>query len=133
MDRVVVDAPCTGTGTWRRRPDAKWRLAERQLARRMEEQDRVLDAACRFVRPGGHLLYITCSVLAEENAARVLAFLDRRSEFELLDAAALFKGRFPDAGEPYIRSGVGAGAGLTLTPARTGTDGFFFAALRRRP
>ncbi len=132
MDRVVVDAPCTGTGTWRRRPDAKWRLTERQLVRRQEEQDGVLAKAAAFVRPGGCLFYVTCSVLAVENAERIEALLAREPTFEALDARALFASRFPAAGAPYLSSSIGDGTALTLTPARTGTDGFFFAALRRR-
>lgn len=131
FDRVVVDAPCTGTGTWRRRPDAKWRLSERQLLKRQEEQDKVLEAASMFVRPGGHLFYITCSVLAEENAERIEAFRERTQGFEPLDARRLFDERFPLAGRRYLGVTIGAGAGLLLTPLRTGTDGFFFAALQR--
>ncbi|MFD2237158.1 RsmB/NOP family class I SAM-dependent RNA methyltransferase [Aureimonas populi] len=132
MDRVVVDAPCTGAGTWRRRPDAKWRLGEKQLLRRQEEQDNVLDAACRFVRPGGHLFYVTCSLLRAENAERVEAFLARHTGFALLDARLLWADRFPQAGPRYLAEEIGEGAVLTLTPRRTGTDGFFFAALERR-
>lgn len=132
MDRVVVDAPCTGAGTWRRRPDAKWRLTEKQLARRQDEQNAVLSKAAPFVRPGGFLFYITCSILNAENGGQVERFLTQNAEFEALDARDLFAERFPEAGRPYLFSPVGKGAGLTLTPARTGTDGFFFAALRRR-
>ena len=67
MDLVFVDAPCTGSGTWRRHPDAKWRLSPDQLAKRMKEQDAVLRQAAAYVKPGGRLVYVTCSLLAEEN------------------------------------------------------------------
>ena len=131
MDRVIVDAPCTGAGTWRRRPDAKWRLSEKQLARRVEEQDRALDAACAFVRPGGRLFYITCSLLREENVARIEAFLSRHDAFHCLDATAIWDEHLSHAGPRYLCEDVGTGKVLTLTPKLTGTDGFFFAALER--
>src|SRR5439155_8334746 len=76
MDLVFVDAPCTGSGTWRRHPDAKWRLTSQQLERRMAEQDAVLAAAGNYVKPGGRLIYVTCSLFAEENEDRVAAFLE---------------------------------------------------------
>ncbi|WP_185982728.1 RsmB/NOP family class I SAM-dependent RNA methyltransferase [Aureimonas mangrovi] len=131
FDRVVVDAPCTGAGTWRRRPDAKWRLGERQLAKRQGEQDQVLDAASAFVRPGGRLFYITCSVLTAENAERVEAFLARHPDFTVRDARGLWAEHFPTAGARYLAQEIGEGAVLTLTPRLSGTDGFFFAALER--
>jgi 16S rRNA C967 or C1407 C5-methylase (RsmB/RsmF family) len=74
MDVVFVDAPCTGSGTWRRHPDTKWRLTPDQLDRRLAEQDAVLDQASTFVKPGGRLIYVTCSLFAEENEDRVAAF-----------------------------------------------------------
>src|SRR5207253_8736604 len=76
FDLVFVDAPCTGSGAWRRRPDAKWRLSPDQLARRMKEQDGVLRQAGAYVKPGGRLVYVTCSLLAEENEDRVAAFVE---------------------------------------------------------
>ena len=129
-DRVLVDAPCTGTGTWRRRPDAKWRLSPDNLAARVAEQDAVLREAARFVRPGGRLAYVTCSLLPEENGARIEAFLAEHPAFEPAPAgeerAALFA---PDAAAAPARADA---ASALLTPADTATDGFFFAALRRR-
>ncbi|HEV7254787.1 MAG TPA: RsmB/NOP family class I SAM-dependent RNA methyltransferase [Mesorhizobium sp.] len=127
MDLVLVDAPCTGSGTWRRRPDAKWRLSPRQLDLRRAEQTAILDDAARFVRPGGRLAFITCSVFAEENAAQVEALVSRRPEFVPADHAQLWTENFPDAAG---RARIGA-HGLQLSPALTGTDGFFFALLRR--
>ncbi|MBC8130835.1 MAG: RsmB/NOP family class I SAM-dependent RNA methyltransferase [Rhizobiaceae bacterium] len=131
MDRVVVDAPCTGAGTWRRRPDAKWRLSASAVEKRIAEQDAVLDAAARFVKPGGTLAYITCSLLARENSDRVASFLSRHKDFIAADATALWTTALPGAEPAYRATAAGAGQALTLTPRLTGTDGFFFASLVR--
>ncbi|ADZ70858.1 RsmB/NOP family class I SAM-dependent RNA methyltransferase [Polymorphum gilvum] len=130
MDLVFVDAPCTGTGVWRRRPDSKWRLTERALAERVEDQARVLEAAARFVRPGGLLAYVTCSVLVPENRQQVAGFLSTHCDFETLSAAEAWTAALPGAPLPAHVSPEGH---LTLTPATTGTDGFFIALLRRKP
>lgn len=128
MDRVLIDAPCTGTGTWRRKPDAKWRLSEDALARRMGEQAQVLSAAKDYVRKGGLLFYVTCSMLAEENEAQVYAFLDDNPEFTLLSAGEVWEERFgTDGPKPWSADGCS----LTLTPATTDTDGFFFAVMEK--
>jgi 16S rRNA (cytosine967-C5)-methyltransferase len=119
MDLVFVDAPCTGSGTWRRHPDAKWRLTPAQLARRMAEQDTVLAAAARLVRPGGRMIYVTCSLLAEENEDRVAAFLNAAPGFRAIPARGPADGFLTSGG--YLR----------LTPRTAGTDGFFVAALAR--
>ncbi len=119
MDVVFVDAPCTGSGTWRRHPDAKWRLSPDQLERRMAEQDAVLDGAAPFVKAGGRLIYVTCSLFAEENEDRVTAFLARTPEFAVVPAAGVADAFLTSEG--YLR----------LTPRGAGTDGFFVAALRR--
>lgn len=126
MDLVLVDAPCTGSGTWRRRPDAKWRLSERQLDARRQEQAAILDAVVTFVRPGGRLVYITCSVFTGENAAQVEAFLERHPQFAPADHHELWRQRMGDPAPARI--GV---HGIVLSPAKSGTDGFFFAALDR--
>ncbi len=127
MDLVLVDAPCTGSGTWRRRPDAKWRLSERQLAVRCGEQAAILAKASAFVKPGGRLAYVTCSVFAEENHKQIAAFLAANPGFAPVDHQALWAAKVPDGALPN----VGA-HGLTLSPVRTGTDGFFFSLLERR-
>jgi 16S rRNA (cytosine967-C5)-methyltransferase len=128
MDRVLVDAPCTGVGTWRRKPDAKWRLTEDALGRRMQEQVKVLDEAKHFVKPGGYLFYVTCSMLAAENEAQVYAFLERDSDFTLLSAGEVWEDRFGvDVPKPWSADGCT----LTLTPASTNTDGFFFAVMEK--
>ncbi len=125
IDRVLVDAPCTGTGVWRRRPDAKWRLTEEALQRRIAEQDAVLAEAARFVRPGGVLIYATCSVLRDENDSRIDSFLAGHQDFAL--------DRFDDTNirlPPHDLPGSIPQMGELFTPLRTGTDGFFVAALR---
>ena len=119
MDLVFADAPCTGSGVWRRHPDAKWRLSPEQLARRMAEQDAVLDAAALYVKSGGRLVYVTCSLFAEENEDRVAALLARAPEFNAEPA----KGVADDH--------LTGGGFLRLTPRTAGTDGFFAAVLRR--
>lgn len=128
MDLVVADAPCTGSGTWRRRPDAKWRLTEKQLEQRQAEQAEILRKASRFVRPGGRLVYITCSLFAEENGDRVRAFLDAAPDFAPIDHGAAWDGHFPGRGGA---ARIDPASGISLSPRRTGTDGFHFAALRR--
>jgi 16S rRNA (cytosine967-C5)-methyltransferase len=82
VDCVVVDAPCTGTGTWRRHPDTKWRVSETALQTRIEEQKTVLNQAAGFVKAGGRLAYITCSLLAEENEDQLVAFLREHPDFK---------------------------------------------------
>ena len=130
MDRVLVDAPCTGTGTWRRKPDAKWRLTQRQLEARMSEQQAILDDAAGYVRPGGRLVYVTCSVFAGENERQVAAFLDRNAGFRPADHATLWREALPGTALPTVR--LREPAGILMTPARTATDGFFVAVLERR-
>jgi len=129
MDLVLIDAPCTGSGTWRRRPDAKWRLTRKQLDIRMAEQAAILDTAGAFVKPGGLLAYVTCSVFAEENDAQIAAFRARAPQFEAVDHHGLWNEKFP--GHPAAARIDGQG-GIALSPARSGTDGFYFCALRRR-
>lgn len=129
MDRVVVDAPCTGAGVWRRRPDAKWRLTQASLEARLAEQVQILDDASQYVKPGGYLCYITCSLLPHENEAQIADFLDRSSEFELVSAGEVWEEFFThDTLKPWSADGCS----VTLTPASTGTDGFYFAVLERR-
>ena len=120
MDLVFVDAPCTGSGTWRRHPDAKWRLTPQQLQRRVAEQTAILDSAALFMKPGGRLIYVTCSLLAEENEDRVAALVASRPAFAIEPVEL--------AGAERWRTASGF---LRLTPRSAGTDGFFVAALRR--
>ncbi|MEO1398303.1 MAG: RsmB/NOP family class I SAM-dependent RNA methyltransferase [Pseudomonadota bacterium] len=129
MDRVVVDAPCTGSGTWRRHPHTKWKLTTQTLDERLREQEEVLSEAAPFVRPGGFLTYITCSVLPEENENQIAAFLDDSPQFELLSAGEVWQDLFAfDKPQPWSADMKS----ITLTPASTQTDGFFFAVMVRR-
>ena len=128
FDRVVVDAPCTGSGTWRRHPDAKWKLTQEQLEKRVEEQASILDTARQFVKPGGYLCYITCSIFQDENEGQIYAFGDRHEDFDLLGAGEVWEELFgTDAPKPWTTDFNC----VTLTPRSTGTDGFFFAVLQR--
>jgi 16S rRNA (cytosine967-C5)-methyltransferase len=128
MDLVLVDAPCTGSGTWRRRPDAKWRLTQKQVDARKAEQAQILEDAKAYVKPGGRLVYITCSVFREENQDQLAAFVENNPEFSPADHGALFEEahRGKSAVARIEREG-----GIVLTPLRTGTDGFYFASLQR--
>jgi 16S rRNA (cytosine967-C5)-methyltransferase len=129
FDRVVIDAPCTGSGTWRRRPDAKWRLKPRNLEQRQKEQREVLAQAAPLVKPGGRLVYITCSLLPAENTDQIAAFLAANPDFSLIPYGDVWRGVLP--GTPPA-SADGRTDTLVLTPAQHGTDGFFVAILTRR-
>ena len=87
FDRVLVDAPCLGTGTWRRNPDAKWRSGPKDLAELVERQQQILRSAARLVRPGGRLVYATCSLLREEDEAQAEDFLAAEPDFSALPGA----------------------------------------------
>lgn len=129
MDLVLIDAPCTGSGVWRRRPDAKWRLSPQMLEARQAEQRAVLDEGAALVKPGGRLAYITCSVLPAENRGQVDAFLARRPAFTLIPWPELWQEALPGV-EP-IASADGSVETLLMTPRRHATDGFFIAVLQR--
>lgn len=121
FDRVLVDAPCSGTGTWRRNPDARWRAEDVGLAGLLTLQAGILDSAARLVRPGGRLVYATCSLLPEENEAQVEAFLAAHPEFQVVPLGEVAP-QITESGRPDY---------LSLTPARNDTDGFFAAVMRR--
>ncbi len=118
-DVVLVDAPCTGTGTWRRNPDARLRLTTVDLAELVAKQASILDSAQRLVRPGGALVYATCSLLTEEGEEQISAFLERYPEFQLMGVGEMQIG--------YLN-----GDALRLTPARNNTDGFFCCRMERK-
>ena len=129
FDKVLVDAPCTGTGTWRRRPDTKWRLTQKNLDERTSQQQEALAQAGEFVRPGGSLIYVTCSVLPEENEAQVNRFASQNPDFDVVEALSSWEKLF-NKDTPRPRSSDGKT--ITLTPASTDTDGFFFCRLQRK-
>ncbi len=116
-DRVFVDAPCSGSGTWRRSPELRWRLTPARLERHLADQKKLIDLGADLVAPGGKLLYAVCSIIAREGRAQVDEFLNRH------------RGWTADA--DYLPDGIGraAGAGFLLTPAQDGCDGFFLARL----
>ena len=134
MDVVFVDAPCTGAGTWRRHPDTKWRLTDKQLETRMREQDQVLAQAAHYVRPGGRLVWVTCSFLMEENEDRLAAFLEASPEFtrqRAIDAITQSKLLRENGAEVLANCETSLGD-LRLTPDKIRTDGFFICVLGRK-
>jgi 16S rRNA (cytosine967-C5)-methyltransferase len=121
MDVVFIDAPCSGTGSWRRHPDTKWRLTPETLEKRMADQDAVLDSGAAYVKPGGRMVYVTCSVLPQEDEDRVAAFLARTEGF----VAA------PATSDPKLSPYLTPDGFLRLSPHTSGTDGFFVAVVVR--
>jgi 16S rRNA (cytosine967-C5)-methyltransferase len=128
FDLVLVDAPCTGTGVWRRRPESKWKLKPRNIEERQAEQISVLTTARGLTKPGGRLVYVTCSVLPEENRGTLERFLGAAPEFSVLPFGPVWRERMGT--EPPM-SADGRTDTLQLTPASHGTDGFFVAILER--
>jgi 16S rRNA (cytosine967-C5)-methyltransferase len=120
-DVVLVDAPCSGTGTWRRNPEARWRLTPARLARLVEEQARILDMAAPLLAPGGRLVYAVCALTDAEGPAQIAAFIDRHPGWSVQPLLT-------PPGRPWGRNGA---LGVVLTPAHDGTDGFFFAAAQK--
>ena len=123
LDRVLVDAPCSGFGTLRRNPELKWRYGPEAVDELVEKQGRILAAASRLLKPGGRLVYATCSLLAEENEAVTAAFGAAQPEFQPLSCAKVLEGQ---------RIALDTGEHLRMSPHRHGTDGFFAAAFERR-
>jgi 16S rRNA (cytosine967-C5)-methyltransferase len=121
FDLVLVDAPCSGTGIWRRQPELRWRLTPARLAELTALQDRLLDRAAGLTAPGGRLVYATCSILPLENQDRVAAALARHPDFSLLDLGQAWP----------INQPPGLSRDFRASPALTGTDGFYCAGLRR--
>lgn len=125
FDRVLVDAPCSGVGTWRRAPDARWRLSPTDLENLAAVQNKVLDQAAPLVKKGGRLVYATCSLLPEENQGRINAFLARDPRFKLVPWQGVWATAVKTAPPSWPHDT------LTLSPARNGTDGFFVAIMER--
>ena len=127
-DLVLIDAPCTGSGAWRRNPDAKWRIRPGALEQRIKDQDETLESALRFVKRGGRIVYVTCSVLMAENEDRIAEFMRRHDDFLPIEAGAQARA----AGvAPLAKHASTLGPGFRLSPRATGTDGFYIATLAR--
>jgi 16S rRNA (cytosine967-C5)-methyltransferase len=130
-DLVLIDAPCTGTGTWRRNPDAKWRMRPGALDVRLKDQADVLDRAAGLVKPGGRIAYVTCSVLPSENGDQIRSFIARHPEFSIQPlnetASVLW-----DKVEDFEKAALKSAEGWLMTPRRTRTDGFFVSVLKKR-
>jgi 16S rRNA (cytosine967-C5)-methyltransferase len=125
FDVVLLDAPCSGSGTWRRQPENKWRLTPARLDELNALQDRLLGDAASCVKPGGRLVYATCSILPRENEDRIASFLSGHGQFSVLDAAQAWPQTAPRPSQiqTYMKT----------TPGKAGTDGFFAAILARQP
>ena len=130
MDLVLIDAPCTGVGAWRRNPDAKWRVRPGALEVRQKEQAAALERAAGLVRPGGRIAYVTCSVLDEENGAQVRAFVGLHPDFSV-EKPNEVANALGERAYLFRRAVLMSDEGLLMTPRRTDTDGFFVSLLRR--
>jgi 16S rRNA (cytosine967-C5)-methyltransferase len=132
-DVVLVDAPCTGSGTWRRRPEDAWRLTPEEVARMHSLQAAIVARAAKLVKPGGRLVYATCSMLTTENEATVDAFEEDHPDFvPVAIAEAVGSPNFSDAGRNRLAELANGGHRLRLSPATAGTDGFFAAVYERQ-
>jgi len=131
IDCVLIDAPCTGTGTWRRSPDAKWRVRPGALEVRVKQQAMLLDHAAELVKPGGRIVYVTCSVLAEENGDQIREFLSRRDDFASVPPAEVAAAALGERAILFSRVVRLSGEGLLMTPLSTDTDGFYVAVMRK--
>ena len=129
-DLVLIDAPCTGTGAWRRNPDAKWRVRPGALAERLAEQADALERAAPLVKTGGRIAYVTCSVLDEENGAQVRAFAARHPAFAIVPPSDM-AGELGERAFLFRRAVLASNEGLLMTPRRTDTDGFFVSLLTK--
>jgi 16S rRNA (cytosine967-C5)-methyltransferase len=129
-DLVMIDAPCTGTGTWRRNPDAKWRMRPGALEIRLKDQAEVLDRAAALVKPGGRIAYVTCSVLLPENGGQIRAFMARHPDFAVVPPSETVTALW-DKAEDFSAATLQSAEGLLMTPRRTGTDGFFVSVMRK--
>ncbi len=127
-DRVLVDTPCSGTGTWRRSPDAMWLLTESKLKRYTELQGEVLRKAAPLTRVGGRLIYVTCSILSEENDEQVMRFLKSDQGFQVMDWRQIWRDELPAFSAEKVRA---LRFGALMTPRRTDTDGFYVSILER--
>ena len=132
IDRVLVDAPCSGLGTLRRNPDLKWRQSPQAVQELTAKQTAILESAARLVKPGGRLVYATCSVLPEENEAIAQAFGAAHADFEPLAAGELLARLKVEQAASLCSGGADGQAYLRLWPHLHQTDGFFAAVWQRK-
>lgn len=123
FDTILIDAPCSGTGTWRRNPDARLRFAQKDLEELLPKQAKILEIASKLLRPGGRLVYATCSLLKDENDHQITRFLAGNSQFEMMPSEEI---------SPFLPEKLRHQASFSLTPYQHETDGFFVAVLRRK-
>ncbi|MDZ7797591.1 MAG: RsmB/NOP family class I SAM-dependent RNA methyltransferase [Candidatus Marinimicrobia bacterium] len=124
-DILLIDAPCSGSGVYRRKPDAKWELSEKKLRYYLSTQQELLDSGAELIRPGGYLVYATCSIIPDENEKQINDFLSRHKDFEpasVYDALSHHNIRIPASSEKHL---------LRILPQDADSDGFFIAKLRR--
>ena len=126
FDRFIVDAPCSGSGTWRRSPDAKYRLTPKQLKAIEQAQTEILDIAAKHVSDSGRIIYMTCSVLPEENEQRIEDFLQKYPDFTTVNMKNLWERKLE---QPYPFTET---RWLKCSPLLTGTDGFFVCVLQKK-
>ncbi len=131
IDLALIDAPCTGTGAWRRNPDAKWRVRPGALAERLKQQAELLDRAAALVKTGGRIAYVTCSVLEEENGDQVRDFLSGHREFAVVPPAEVAAKALGERAVMFCHAALLSEHGLLMTPRRTDTDGFYVAVMRK--
>ena len=130
IDLVLIDAPCTGTGAWRRNPDAKWRVRPGALEERLAQQQTLLDRAAAMVKPGGRIAYVTCSVLGEENGAQVRDFMTRHPEFMVVPPREVAAAVLGERAVSFCAAALTSPEGMLMTPRRTDTDGFYVALMQ---
>ena len=126
FDRFIIDVPCSGSGTWRRSPDAKYRLTPKQLKAIEQAQTEILEIAAKHLTAEGRIVYMTCSVLPEENEIRITDFLQQHREFTTVDMKSLWERKLE---LPYPFSEK---RWLKCSPLTTGTDGFFVCVLQHK-
>jgi 16S rRNA (cytosine967-C5)-methyltransferase len=131
IDLALIDAPCTGTGVWRRNPDAKWRVRPGALDDRVKQQEALLDRAVPLLKAGGRIAYITCSVLPEENGDQIGAFLDRHRNFTVVPPRDLAAAGLGERGLAFCQAARVSDTGVLMTPRTTDTDGFYVAVMRK--
>jgi len=130
IDLVLIDAPCTGTGAWRRNPDSKWRMRPGAVEQRLKEQAEILDRAVPLLKIRGRIAYVTCSVLDEENRVQVRGFLARHPQF-LPEPPVTIAAALGQRARAFTKAARLWGEGILMTPRTTDTDGFFVSLLRR--